>query len=476
MARKQTDLTTFHLTQFLNPKFWTFGDSLNDAFKEAFAKALEENPEAIPYNLCNLLNSVSAWEVEECYAIIHNEDSREAWDSDLMKMVIEPKEPHIHMAVKFKKDKNTGATIEQIAKILGVEPQYIEKPKPGRYSWDNSLAYLVHAKDLEKHQYKPEEVITVIGKPYTAIYHESIERWNKGAIKKQNKRLNEDIDWIEHSILIGELTKSEILLTDEYYKLYALNKRRIDDAFDTYGQRKMYKAIRDLQNGVFQTKVFYIMGKPGTGKSTFAKNFAEKIQKQEFEKSGERWTICQTASTNPVDDYQGEEIVIMDDVRGTTMRADDWLKLLDPWNISPSSARYRNKVVAARCIIITATIPPYEFFYYSKGVGQGTAQEEAVDQFLRRLAAIVEIIDIDQINVKRALTTPETIKHLIPYDNPSLRKDVEAMKEYGIDLNTMKELSSNMEIVEDEKYKDASSDFIQTELAKEVIEGQKSQK
>ena len=165
----------------------------------------------------------------------------------------------------------------------------------------------------------------------------------------------------------------------------------------------MYRALQKLENGEFTTLVYYIMGKPGAGKTWFATEFAHRLIKTVKEKSGENWSLGKTASTNPVDDYRGEEVLLMDDVRGSTMRADDWLTLLDPRNASPSSARFHNKVVTARVIIITACIPPYEFFYYSKGVGQGTAQEEAIDQFLRRLMSIVEVYNYDDLLVKRAL-------------------------------------------------------------------------
>lgn len=414
MARNVAELTTFSLAQFLNIEYWNVAE-------EKFQKELEDiikeqNTERFTNYFIYLLEK-NGWELEEVYSIIHNKDIQEKWDDKIMQVVLTPKDPHIHASFKFKKGKNKGATLEKIAEVLGLEPQYIEKPQAGRYSWDNQIAYLVHAKDEDKYQYEPEEVYTAKGKDYVAIYHESIEKWRRGAVKKANKKAKEDIDWIEDKVLKGEILRPQIFLTDDYYKIYSQNKKRLDDAFETYGQRKMYKAIKKLENGEFRIKVYYITGKAGSGKTRLANELIEKIKKEAKEKYNETWTTCKTASTNPVDDYNGEEIVLMDDVRGSTMRADDWLKLLDPYNFTPSSARYKNKVVASRVIFITATVSPIEFFYYSKGVGSGSAQAEAVDQFLRRLMAIIEVIDVDEIMVNRSIQSDKKRKHLVNKDN-----------------------------------------------------------
>lgn len=413
MIKKVADLTTFSLAQLLDIKYWNVAEEYKKELEEIIS---EQNTKRFTDYFIYCLEK-NGWEIEEAYSIIHNKDIQEKFDTKIMEMVLIPKEPHIHASFKFKKGKNQGATLQKIAEILGLEPQFIEKPKAGRYSWDNQIAYLIHAKDEEKHQYKPEEVYTAKGKDYIEIYHESIEKWRRGAVKKSNKKAKEDIDWLEDKVLKGEILRPQILLTDDYFRIYSQNKRRLDDAFELYGQRKMYQAIRKLENGEFKIKVYYITGKAGSGKTVLANQLIEKVKTEAKEKYNETWTVCKTASTNPVDDYNGEEILLMDDVRGSTMRADDWLKLLDPYNFTPSSARYRNKIVASRVIFITATISPIEFFYYSKGVGSGNAQAEAVDQFLRRLMAIIEVIDIDEIKVHRSIQSATKRKHLVNKDN-----------------------------------------------------------
>lgn len=87
---------------------------------------------------------------------------------------------------------------------------------------------------------------------------------------------------------------------------------------------------------------------------------------------------------------------MLDDLRASAMDANDWLLLLDPYNASPAKARYKNKgEVAPRLIVITATIEPVEFFYYARQKGN---VDEALDQFIRRLASVVKVFRADDIN------------------------------------------------------------------------------
>lgn len=103
-------------------------------------------------------------------------------------------------------------------------------------------------------------------------------------------------------------------------------------------------------------------------------------------KFNQTWDYCITASTNAFDEYNGQEILFLDDIRGDSLTVSDWLKLLDPFMISPISARYHNKMGAAKVIIITSTKEPLEFFEQAKGnIG------EDLGQFIRRIDYLLTI-------------------------------------------------------------------------------------
>ena len=332
MARKEAALGCFALAQQLEKEYWSDGDAVAvDAARDG--------------NLEPLLGAVvtrlfgAGMKVAEAHAIVHDQDDREVWNESECALVVERKALHVHMAVKF--EPKEGGTLAAIAKAVGLEPQYIEKAGKGRYGWDNLMSYLIHAKDEDKHQYSPDAVVK-----------------------------------------------------DQYSSIYARYKRRCDDAFEIYGERRAYKTIQALQDGDFKLTVFFITGQAGAGKTRFSKRFVDAIADYSEQGGGDRWRICQTAATNPLDDYTGEEILFMDDVRGGSLSASDWLKLLDPYNISPGSARYHNKLPACRCIVITSSKEPLEFFYYAKQIGGD--RSEALDQFMRRIQSTVRVIHADE--------------------------------------------------------------------------------
>ncbi len=141
---------------------------------------------------------------------------------------------HYHVLAKFEGE---GATLDEIADYLGIVPEMIEKPKPGRYTYENMLAYLIHIKDADKIQYSPDDVITLVGKSYSEYYTERYEKWLEGREKKKkaepiNKVFKEAMKKIENY----EIKYSELATVEKYRKLI-LDKR-------------CRKKLKDLQDGV----------------------------------------------------------------------------------------------------------------------------------------------------------------------------------------------------------------------------------
>ena len=376
MRKKEANLTAIMLVQQLEDEHWkTWQD------KTALKQARDEN------NIRPLLETVTDKlnkadiTVKEAYGIKHDKDEINVWNQELMKNVIEKKTEHIHFLFKFEK----GASLNRIAIAVGVEPQYLEKLKSGRYGYDNCLAYLVHAKDETKFQYQPEEVVTVLGEDYKSIYHRCMATWVKGRATKKAKETNLSVDWLIERILAGEVTKRNIMLTDEYYSIYGQHKRKVNEALETVGERRSYQTIAELEAGRFKKTVIYITASSGVGKTKLSKDLIEIIQATAVQ-NGLNWETCMTASTNAFDEYSGQEILFLDDIRGDSFTVSDWLKLLDPHTISPISARYHNKMGSARVIIITNTKLPAELFYFSKG-----NCNEDLGQFIRRIDLLVHI-------------------------------------------------------------------------------------
>lgn len=375
MRKKETNLTAIMLVQQLEEKYW-----LSPDYKGPVQQA--KNGDCRPL-LAMIIKKLKSSDiiVKEAYIIKHDKDKVSTWNSNLMTNTVEDKAVHVHALLKFEK----GASLNKIALAVEVEPQYLEKLKSGRYGYDNCLAYLVHAKDETKHQYLPEEVTTVLGEDYTSIYNRSIETWLKGRATKKVKETKLSIDWLCEQILEGKITKNNIMLTDDYYTIYGQYKRRINEALETAGERKSYRTIADLEEGKFKKTVIFISAKSGMGKTKLSKALIEIIQATAME-NGLNWETCVTASTNAFDEYNGQEILFLDDIKGDSFTVSDWLKLLDPYTISPISARYHNKMGSARVIIITNTKLPVELFYFAKN-----NYNEDLGQFIRRIDLLVHI-------------------------------------------------------------------------------------
>lgn len=348
-------------------------------------------------------HALAAWEadgrvVEDAHCILHSDDEQDEWDDVAQAHVKVLKFLHIHLLVKFV-DRASSAAVERLAALAGVAPQYVELDKSrggapvqvcGKritQQHDNGLAYLIHLKYSDKAQYPPEQVASLRGMDYEQVYRERRAAWSAGRGHIKKKRAAQDVEELRERVLTGELTRTQIMLTDSLFETYSRHAQMIDEALNAYGQRRAYQAAQKLRNGDFSTTVVFVHGPAGVGKTRFASDLIQTAL-GEAAKHGERWELYRAATTNPLDDWRGEEVVLLDDLRASAMDANDWLLLLDPYNASPARARYRNKSeVAPRLIVITATIEPVEFFFYARQKGQ---VDEALDQFIRRLASIVQ--------------------------------------------------------------------------------------
>lgn len=368
MSKKEAKLSCIMITQQLEPEYWHGWD------EDIINKAKEGKLTSLLKDVVNRVSEIAI--VSDAYAIIHDKDINEVYDLETRKIKTEPENLHAHILLKFSK----GATLINLALQLGIEPQYIEKAKSGRYAFDNFLAYLIHAKDSDKFQYDPREVITLQGKDYLEVVTERHKGWKEGRAKKDISKSNTSLDEIYLQILNQQISKQEILSDPKLQILYALNKTKINEAFMTLGEIKSNATKQALENGEFKKTIIFI-----TGKSRFAKSFVKELISL-ANINNYSWSDVVTAGTNIFDEVNGEEVLLLDDVRGDSLTASDWLKLLDPYNISPISARYHNRMGSARVIVITSTKHPLEFFIHTKG-----NEKEDLSQFIRRTTSLVTL-------------------------------------------------------------------------------------
>lgn len=417
---RENKLALCMITQQLNAQYWDMHahDSLNRAIDRLNAGDNKGASEVMADYIQNCFNSLAesgkdpngqrVWiehfRVDAVYAIIHDKDSREVYDETQDMMVTDYKPTHLHAIVVFKKpvEGKQGLNLpllDQIANLVGVAPQYVEKAGKGRFAKSNMLSYLIHAKDEKKYQYDANEVATWLASgcdeiPYKFVYEQEKARWERGKYAKKNNSADaiEDekalLEMLLEKLANGRITKNEILLSDEYYQVYRKNINKMRDAEIAYMERRYARAEQMVKDGTYKQKTFFISGLSGAGKSTFAKQVAHWMVDQ-ARKKGETWQIYNASAEHAFDTYAGQEVVILDDLRCYSMTPSDWLKLLDPYNVAQVSARYKNRGVVAKALIITSVHSPEAFFAEAC-----RGRDEPIVQFIRRIMMHAVVYDV----------------------------------------------------------------------------------
>lgn len=376
----------FTVASFFNKEHfigWSDSELLN------VLKPIAQNNDPVPLGeaLSKRIENAGG-KILSAYIILHDKDYRRVWNSQRCGYDEVLKAIHFHYYCIFKSNNvGEGLTKSQIAKAIGFAKHMIELPKRGRYAIDNMISYPTHIKYRDKTFYEPSLVKTLRGRDYVVLYSERYEDWKKGAAKVAQKTAAENFEELLDEVRHGRVGKAQLLLDDDMYEVYSIPKfkRQLDEALKVFGQRRSAILARELREEAFSTLTVFIYGTSGSGKSAIAKALVE------FCSSMFGWVYTRFAARNAMDEYEGQDVIFLDDVRGGAMEAETWLGLLDPYNESTAAARFYNKgEVAPRLIIISANKDPIEFFQNAKGAG-GEDFQESVDTFIRRIGMFLTV-------------------------------------------------------------------------------------
>ncbi len=235
MARLEAILTFFMLASDYNPAHYDWTENELSALGNCKSTAavikrrLEDN----------------GAKVKEMYVIEHRGEKKANSKPKEYHNSTDTTKPHYHILVRF--EPSHGATLEEIAEYIGVPPEVIEKPKPGRYSYDNMLAYLTHIKDESKIQYAPEDVVTLAGSNYMDYYNQRKERWIKAreiVAQKGGKTLDRLFREAVSKLKSGELFYRELAGVPKYREL--LFNAKYQSKLEAAGKRVAKVAELDL--------------------------------------------------------------------------------------------------------------------------------------------------------------------------------------------------------------------------------------
>jgi hypothetical protein len=297
--------------------------------------------------IINSRNMITKWAW-----IIHDKDVYLFDDQDKIpvgKQVGDFKPPHYHIYLKFK----DVCTDKHIAQWFGVERQSVEKIK-GRLS--DVLKYLTHANDQKKYQYSSHEI--------KANFDIQL------AIRND---LNLPERLVEISLMIKNDQLTRLNYTDHLTNLEYCHYYTEIHRYWKYREDELKKDfVRNME-------CIYIYGVADAGKSTLAKEIADKNGLSFYEIEG---------SNDPLGNYAGEQCVIFNDLRynSKSMTFDDILRMFDNHHSAKGvKSRYYNKFLQAKLCILTTTKPMEDFFIdYDK-----TRVQEDMNQFKRRFKTYI---------------------------------------------------------------------------------------
>lgn len=284
----------------------------------------------------NLIDLIGKLKPKRYALILHDKDVNEKGQQV---------EPHIHVMLSF----DNARSINSVAKLLGDKAQYIEAWKGDS---NNGYAYLIHATDnaRTKYQYDISEVTANFD--YPALMEKVTAEVKKADTFGDSAKIKNFLNLL----YIGAISKSEVekQLTGAQY---AKAKKQIEDVWAKYQQNYAIQWREEMKASGKTVTVIWIYGTAGTGKSSFAKVYAQKRGNP----------YCMSGSSRGVfETYQGEHTLILDELRPDSIPYHDLLRILDPFGMSEqvmSPSRYNDKALTCDLIIITTPYSPLAFYF-----------------------------------------------------------------------------------------------------------------
>lgn len=293
--------------------------------------------------------------------IIHDKDVRKDGT---------PVEPHVHAMLHFRNERSW----KNVAKLLGDKVQQVAY-------WDNreanGFAYLIHATrgSLGKFQYSPDDVIANFD--YKAELEESTSQ-----VSKTKKKQESTIPFLLDALYDGTLTKADL-----EKRLSGSQIGRYSRQIETVWSKRLQKLAAEFRQEMIKqgktVKTMWIYGPTETGKTSLAREYAEKTGHEIFV-SGSSRDIFQ--------DYIGQHTVILDELRPGNLAYSDLLRITDPYGRDASApSRYYDKVLAVEYVIITSPYNPFEFYLETFAQCKDRTKMDGFGQLLRRLSVVIEM-------------------------------------------------------------------------------------
>lgn len=269
------------------------------------------------------------------------------------------KKPHIHAFLKFPNSRK----FSEIANWFNIEEQYVHKITATTY--EKAVIYAVHANAPAKYQYQVTEARANFD--FAALVRKYKEKEIKTA--EENAR-----DVRKQAIIAGIMNGTITESTLSQYVTAPEEDRFNSSIRNTFTRKKRELLLIKDRN----MRVVFVCGAAGSGKTTFAKMLCE-VNNYKYFISGSKRDPLQNLPTDV-------DAIILDDLAPDVFEWKEILKLLDNHTASAAGARFSDKYVNCKMIIITNTKGIERFCSLIPGV-----HGEDEYQFYRRVTTVYNI-------------------------------------------------------------------------------------
>lgn len=271
------------------------------------------------------------------------------------------KEPHVHIVIELVESRQYST----VGGYVGVPAQYVcairQKVKVGKRMMcdiGGALSYLTHRNAPDRYQYSDDEVVAKPGYNWKAV------RAKSEMSMAERKTFQRALEGIQS----GKIRRYNL---HDYVSMAMYLEHKVD--FERAFEYRELELKRDANRHM---EVIYITGAPGAGKTTLAKHICVK----------RGLSYCVSGSSrDPVQDYNGQDCLILDDLRPQTFDISDLLKMLDNNTGSSVNSRYHDRWLEVTRIIITTVLPVDDFFR------QIFNPAEPIAQFKRRCRTMIQL-------------------------------------------------------------------------------------
>ncbi len=338
-----------------------------------------------------------------------------AWichNKDIDPVTKEPSKEHYHIVMFFKSP----------VKFKYIKEQFPYGNIQNASSKNACVQYLLHLNNPEKTQYDKTQITTNINE--TTL--DDMLTTTDG--ETQSRKM---VDNLLRKIANGEIREYNRFDFIDPVTL-ARNRNLFNNAFRDRSEMIMGDFNRKIE-------VVFIYGDSGSGKTTYAKLLAKHY--------GNGSVYISSSSNDTMQDYKGQDVLILDDLRDDAFSFADFLKVIDNHTATSIKSRFFNKAFLGKAIIITSCVPYHEWYKDSK---------EDRNQFYRRISAYM-IMDKKEVSAYKFEFDDKESKYnpkfCYKFPNPVTAMFVAESQAKGDSLNALLEFTKTM--VNDVQFSDS---------------------